>query len=191
MAAAADHESFYLAGGTAVALHLGHRRSIDFDWFSARALLDPASLAARLRERGVQMTVRALDRGTLHAGIEDVAVSFLEYLYPLLEPPVPWPEMGCTVASLAHLACMKLSAVASRGSRKDFVDVFALGHSGFPLERMLELYTTKYSVPDIAHVLTSLSYFDDAERETMPDMIWPLDWPDVRATIERWVRAAT
>lgn len=83
---------------------------------------------------------------------------------------------------------MKLSAIASRGARKDFIDLFALGRSGFGLARMLDLYQEKFQTRDIGHVVYSLTYFDDAEGEETPEMFWKLAWDDVKRTIEGWVR---
>jgi hypothetical protein len=188
LAPAATEAGFYLGGGTAVALHLGHRRSLDFDWFSDQPLVDPAALAERLRRNGITMSVRTVDRGTLHADLDGVAVSFLEYTYRRVEDGVSWSDLSCDVASLADLACMKLSAAASRGSRKDFVDIFAIGRSAIPLERMLALYTQKYDARDITHVLASLCYFDDAMNEPMPEMLWSVTWDEIAATLEGWVR---
>jgi hypothetical protein len=84
---------------------------------------------------------------------------------------------------------MKLAAVAQRGSRKDFVDVFALGRR-FTLEEMLGLYRHKFGVRDVGHVLVALSYFDDADRERMPTMLRPWKWPDIKASIRTWVARA-
>jgi hypothetical protein len=85
---------------------------------------------------------------------------------------------------------MKLAAVVQRGSRKDFVDVFALGER-LQLEDMLGLYRRKYGVRDVGHVLVALSYFDDADRERMPTTRRPWKWPDIKAAIRRWVRDAS
>lgn len=86
------------------------------------------------------------------------------------------------------LACMKLSAVAQRGSKKDFIDVYAIGLRHAALDRMLQLYREKFSIQDIAHVLYGLSYFDDADRERTPRMLWDVDWRFVKATLRDWVR---
>ena len=142
----ATEADFYLGGGTAAAIQIGHRRSVDLDWFS-----------------------------------------FLEYRYPLLEPPAEWARYGCRLASLPDLACMKLSAIAGRGTKKDFIDVFALGRSGLGLGEMLDLYKRKFSIRDIGHVVMSLTYFDDAEAEDMPTMLWDVGWSNVKQSIERWV----
>jgi len=184
----AARRGFYLGGGTAVAIHLGHRRSVDLDWFTGEPLTEPLRLAAALREAGVPVAVEAVEAGTLHGEADGVRLSFLEYRYPLVHPPVEWAPFGCSLASLEDLACMKLSAVAGRGARKDFLDLYALGRRHLSLPRMLDLYQRKFQTADVGHVLFSLTYFDDAEVEAMPEMLWDLDWQDVRRTIEGWVR---
>jgi hypothetical protein len=78
---------------------------------------------------------------------------------------------------------MKLSAIAQRGSKKDFVDIYALALSRRPLREMLRLYQEKYNVKDIAPVLYGLAYFDDADRERMPTMLWKVDWRAIRRSI--------
>lgn len=179
---------FYLGGGTALAIHLGHRRSLDLDWLTGERIADPMRLAQDIRDEGIPLVTGQIERGTLHGRVSGVRVSFLEYRYPLLKPLVSWPEGGCLIASLEDLASMKLSALAQRGSKKDFVDVYALGLRHKPLQEMLRLYQQKYSIEDIAHVLYGLAYFDDADRERMPRMLWDSDWRTVKKTIQEWVR---
>lgn len=82
---------------------------------------------------------------------------------------------------------MKLSALAQRGSRKDFIDIYALGRSGLSLETMLDHYRRKYAVKDILHVLYGLAYFDDAEGEAPPLLLWDLKWKEVKKTLQGWV----
>lgn len=179
---------FYLGGGTAVALHLGHRRSLDLDWFTEQPLTDPLGLAQELRSAGIDFRTGAVDRGTLHGTLSRVPCSFFEYRYPLVSSLVFWDECACSVASLDDLACMKLAAVAQRGSKKDFVDVYALGLRHAALPSLLSLYRQKFSIEDIGHVLYGLTYFDDADRERTPRMLWEVDWPTVKVTLQRWAR---
>jgi len=179
---------FYLAVGTALELHLGHRRSVDFDWFTEGFLPDPILLAQQLLDEDVPFETDSTERGTLHGTVAGVRVTFLEYRYPLMEPPVFSPGLGCRVAGLLDIACMKVSALAQRGSRKDFIDICALARSGITLEAMLHQYRRKHAVEDIAHVLYGLAYFDDAEREEAPYLIWDLNWKDVKRTIRGWLR---
>ena len=178
-----------LGGGTAVAIHLGHRRSVDLDWLTEQRLADPMRLAQDLRDAAIAFETGSVDRGTLHGSVLGVRVSFLEYRYPLLKPAIAWPTFECSIASLDDLACMKLLAVAQRGLRKDFVDVYALGLEHVALEDMLERYCRKFSVSDTARVLYSLTYFDDAERQPMPEMIWDTDWDTITKTVQDWIKA--
>lgn len=180
-------EGFYLAGGTAVALHLAHRRSVDLDWFTGGAMGDALALARRLQDRGAPLTVDAVRPGTLHARLHRVRVTFLEYRYPLLGEAVAWSEYGCQLAPLDDLGCMKLSAIAQRGAKKDFVDLYALATQHRPLPHLLQAYRRKYHVADLAHVLYGLAYFDDADRQRMPTMLWDVDWRTVKRTIRHWV----
>jgi hypothetical protein len=114
---------YYLAGGTALAIHLGHRRSLDLDWFTAERLPDPMALAQSLRDEGIPFATGQTAPGTLHGQVQNVRMSRFEFRYPLLEALVLWEEVGMRLASLDDLACMKLSAIAQRGSRKDFYDL--------------------------------------------------------------------
>lgn len=183
---AADN-GFYLAGGTAIAICLGHRESVDLDWFTGDEITDPLALAETLKAEGLDFDVASVARGTLHGSSEAVKLSFLEYRYPLLQPVTAWPEYGCELASLEDLACMKLSAISSRGAKKDFIDLYALGTTHLALPRMLELYQQKFQTTDLLHVLSSLAYFDDAEAEAMPKMHWSVDWEEIKRTVRTWV----
>jgi hypothetical protein len=174
---------FYLAGGTAVALRLGHRRSVDLDWFCNENIDDPLALAQTIASTGVPFETRSVSQGTLHGSVDSVLTSFFQFKYPLLEPLVPWKEMQCQLAGLDDLACMKLSAVAQRGAKKDFLDIYALVLKHRPLSELVQMYRTKFSVQDIGHVLYAIAYFDDAEREEMPEMLWDTDWAAVKATL--------
>lgn len=183
-----DAEGYYLGGGTAIALHLGHRRSVDLDWFTGGETPDLLALGRRIQEGGVDLEVSRVAPGTLHGEVSGVRVSLLEYRYRLLQPLVSCPEYGCQLASLDDLACMKLSALAQRGTRRDFVDIYVLALKHRPLPEMIGLYRTKYAVSETAHILYALSYFDDADHEPPPRMLWSMPWRTVKATIRGWVR---
>ncbi|MCL4819033.1 MAG: nucleotidyl transferase AbiEii/AbiGii toxin family protein [Vicinamibacteria bacterium] len=187
-AAAIAERGFLLGGGTALALVYAHRRSVDFDWFVDAPLGEPMQLAAGLRAAGVELTVTGVERGTLHATIDGVRVSFLEYRYPPLAPPIAAAVPPARLLSLDDLAAMKLSAAAQRGSRKDFVDLYVLATRHRPLAALLECYRAKFGIDDVGHVLFALGYFDDAEAEPMPEMLWPLGWDEVRQAMGGWVR---
>jgi nucleotidyltransferase AbiEii toxin of type IV toxin-antitoxin system len=178
----------YLAGGTSVALQLGHRRSVDLDWFSGQPIVDPMALARDLKSAKIPFETGSVGRGTLHGQVLGVRVSLLEFGYPLLRPPSVWSEMNCRLASLLDLAAMKLVAIAQRGSKKDFIDIHALGLQRFSLAQMLEAYQEKYGVDDVARILCSLTYFEDAEQEPTPMLLGDFSWDDCKETIRGWVK---
>jgi nucleotidyltransferase AbiEii toxin of type IV toxin-antitoxin system len=179
---------FYLAGGTALAIHLGHRMSVDLDWFTSHPFADSLILAQSLRTANMNLDIHQVSPGTLHGSIQNVRVTFLQFQYPLLKPLEHWKEMDCELAALEDLACMKLSAIAQRGARKDFCDLYALGKTTFSLQKMLGFYQRKFSIRDIGSVLYGLVYFDDAENERMPRMLWDVTWRDIKKTIIEWVK---
>jgi len=114
----------------------------------------------------------------------------LEYRYPLLGSFRSWQRCA-RLASRKDLAAMKIAALAQRGAKKDFVDVYALGSGYFSLRQMLRCYQEKYAVHDLVHVLYSLVYFDDADREPMPALLWDVNWRTVKDSIRQWIREVT
>lgn len=177
---------FYLAGGTAVALHMGHRRSVDFDWFTA-ARFAPLELAQELRDHGIAFVTEAEATGTLHGRVRGIPVSLLRHNYPLLAKTRTWRKIR--IAARADLSAMKLSAIAQRGAKKDFVDLYALGREDDSVRKMVRWYRKKYAVEEIGHLVRSLAYFDDAQAERMPRMLWKVNWRTTQTVIHGWVRA--
>jgi hypothetical protein len=172
--------TFYLAGGTALALHLGHRRSGDFDFFRAEAFV-PQDLLTSLRAGG-DLHVLQEAAGTVTVVLHGVPTSFFHYDYPMLRPlrNSPW---NLHIADPEDIAAMKLSAVAGRGSRKDFVDLYVYAQEIAPLERVFDRFRAKYRGihVDPYHLLRSLTFFDDADREAMPEMLRPIRWDAIRS----------
>ena len=125
----------------------------------------------------------ALAEQTVHGQIGGVKVSFLEFRPPLLESLVEWPEFGCRLASCADLAAMKLLAVAQRGTKKDFIDLYYL-LKHYSLKQILEFYAIKYGHTSTFMVLKSLSYFEDAEEDILPNVFdHSISWESVKKVI--------
>lgn len=186
VSAALSGSDFYLAGGTALALHLGHRLSRDIDLFSPSFSV-PEPLAADLTRRLPELRVSLVAPRTLYAELRGVQTSFFGYDFPLLEPPVA-PELGTVaVAGVADIAAMKLAAIASRGSRKDFVDLWCLVRTGRALRELLGLYSRKFRAHDIGHVVRSLTYFDEADQEPPLRLLLDAPWERVKGDFGRWV----
>jgi hypothetical protein len=181
-------DDVYLAGGTAVALHLGHRRSVDLDLFSLRADLDLEAIADRLHAAGA--TTIGLSDATLSVRIGTVPIDFVRYPYKTIGAFERGPE-NVRVASLRDLAVMKLAAIARRGIRRDFWDLHAIIDGGATtLTRVIDDYRSKFGLArsDVYHVLRALTWFEDAERDdVMPGGMTVKKWRDVRA----WFEGAT
>lgn len=180
--------AFYLAGGTAAALQLGHRLSLDLDLFSERRWSwDSASQA--LSACG-KVTVDIQEPGTFVGSVSGVRVSLFHYPHVLIEEPVP-THFGIPLAPLADIGCMKLVAVAQRGSKKDFVDIYHLGAAGYTVRDLIRLL--EHKMPGVSynptHIIKSLAYFDDAEQEPDPIMLVPYDWSAVREYCARQAEA--
>jgi hypothetical protein len=172
---------FYLAGGTALALRLGHRVSVDLDFFSQTdELLDDsrAEIVVTLRERRVVDVLEDVV-GNLLLEIEGHHVGFFGYGYALLEPA---DEIaGVRVASLADVGLMKLDAIADRGARKDFYDAYFISQR-IPLDRLLDHSSTKY--PHTrgfgVMVLEGMVDFDRADQDAPVETVPPVAWETVK-----------
>jgi len=169
--------NFYLAGGTALALQFGHRKSIDLDWFS-KDDFNTAELKEKLEESG-ELSLESEERNTLNIILDGVKVSFLGYRYSLLFPLLGWE--GIKIADWRDIACMKLDAVSSRGSKKDFIDLYFILKQ-IPVSDLLEFFNKKYKGIEYnrMHIFKSLNYFKDADEEPMPIMIESIKWQDVK-----------
>ena len=169
---------FCLAGGTSLALRIGHRISIDIDLFGSSDVHREDVLNA-LTELG-PMTLLKQSPNIRISSIHGVKVDLVNYRYPLLAPP---DEIeGIRLISLSDLAAMKLNAIAGRGSRKDFIDLYFLLRT-FSLDQMMRFYEAKYPDGNAFLVRKSLTYFDDAEQEAMPSLLEPANWQHIRTSI--------
>lgn len=189
LAAARVTRGFYLAGGTGLALRLNHRRSVDLDFFSRTNRLDAAgrrALLAALRPFPSWKTLEAKNE-TVHGLTGRVRVSFFWYPQPLVKP---LSQIASTrVASLEDIGVMKIAAIIGRGSRKDFVDLYAICQR-IPLTRLLALGQRKFAqVRDFRwQALKALNFFTDAEQEPIVVMIQPVSWGQITAFFSREVR---
>jgi len=169
-------ENFYLAGGTGLALRFGHRLSRDLDFFASDAFDEQRLLQGMQRLPGFSLTATAPQ--TVHAVVQGTKVSFLGYPYPVLFPPVPYLKVP--VADPRDIACMKISAIASRGARRDFVDLYVAAQR-LGLAELLRLFDRKFVQTHYSklHILKSLTFFEDAEKEPMPHLLLPLEWDEI------------
>jgi len=174
-------QNFYLAGGTALAIQLGHRESIDLDFFS-RENFSNSKLKEALSKIG-DYFLTGEEKGTLHGVLDDVKLSFLKYDYEQLYPFADFESVN--LADMRDIAAMKIDAISSRGSKKDFIDLYFLLEE-FTLTELISFFENKFKNIHYnkLHILKSLTFFDDAENEPMPIMLKGVSWEDVKKKIE-------
>ncbi|MBL0128037.1 MAG: nucleotidyl transferase AbiEii/AbiGii toxin family protein [Flavobacteriales bacterium] len=157
-------EGFHLAGGTALALQIGHRDSVDFDFFTPDPF-ETGKLFDILSDTftGMPLVKVQDERNTLSvvAG-ESIKLSCMRYPYPLLEPLIQTEYLQ--IADIADIGCMKLSAITGRGTMKDYVDLYFILFR-IPIEELLASCALKLPQLDRALILKALVYFDDLEDE--------------------------
>ena len=174
-------EGWVLAGGTGLALQIGHRISRDLAFFGPDAF-DSADLAAKLARVG-SVSVQGRSKGTLHITLAGLRVSYLAAQRPLLFAGTPY--RGLVVADPRDIAVMKVLAIGGRGSRKDFVDLYFYLRDGGSLASLFTMMHRRFKGIDFNeyHLLRSLVFFDDAETEPMPKMLRRVAWPEIRKAI--------
>ena len=153
-------EGFYLAGGTALALQIGHRDSIDFDFF-IEGNIDTLALWIKIQDifSGYSLIKTQDELNTLSCIIDgDIRLSFFGYNYPLIQ--IPSNESDLKLASILDIGCMKLSAITSRATLKDYVDLHFILQQ-ISLRELFEGMVKKFPTLDQGLVLKSLVYFDD------------------------------
>ena len=174
---------FNLAGGTSLALQIGHRKSVDLDLFGARPF-EKDEILDLLADVGACRPIHQT-KNILILNINGVKVDFVNYKYPLLRPPKM--EESIRLVDLPDIAAMKFSAITGRGRKRDFVDLYFLLQR-YSLGELFAFYNQKY--PDGAEFLVarSLTYFEDAETDEDPYLFEKADWPIVKKTISREVQ---
>ena len=171
-------EQTRLVGGTALALQLGHRKSIDLDFFGT---VDCEAEYLRESIAGIASLTILKESPHIHIYIVDgIKVDIVNYKYPWLDDVVL--EQGLRLASVSDIAAMKITAIIGRGTKKDFIDIAFLLHH-FSLEEILHFYVAKYNDSSVFMAMKSLAYFDDAEADPMPDMFVNQSWQQVKAYI--------
>ena len=157
-------KDFYLAGGTGLALQIGHRDSVDFDFFTKKdfSALDLFKEIKRVL-RGYNIKKTQEDQNTLSVSINrNIKLSFFTYKYKLIDKLKS--DANLNLASMADIGCMKLTAITSRATEKDYVDLyFVIKEIG--LRKLLSFAKTKFPDISLGLLLKSLVYFNDLVEE--------------------------
>ena len=165
---------FYLAGGTALALQIGHRDSIDFDFFCLDSF-DTTSLFSKIEQQFFGHNIVRLqdELNILEIVVDDVIrLSFMTYKYQFIEPVISTDFFD--LASIVDIGCMKLSAITSRTAYKDYVDLYFILNE-VSLQTLIDSLRVKLPTLDPSLALKSLVYFDDITPEEILYKINPVD----------------
>lgn len=178
---------FYLAGGTALAIQLGHRISVDLDFFSVDDF-EPQNLLISLNESLGEINVRNMSKGTLNSVINGEKVSFLRYPYKNIYPPLDF--RGCPIADYRDIGATKLMTISQRGLTRDFYDLDTVIQTGISLNQIVAIMEEKY--PNIKtimpHIIRSIGYFEDADNDPRPlirrahgfSMLTDSEWNEIK-----------
>lgn len=167
-----------LVGGTALALQLGHRKSVDLDFFGSMAF-DSNELEEALRPLGTVVPLKKSMNINIYL-VNGIKIDVVNYSYAWLEEAVLVD--GLRLASQADIAAMKVNAVIGRGTRKDFIDIAYLLRS-YSLSQILRFYFTKYPEASVFLASKSLAYYADADKDPMPVMFSSESWEEIKAFI--------
>ncbi|MBR0532222.1 MAG: nucleotidyl transferase AbiEii/AbiGii toxin family protein [Bacteroidales bacterium] len=173
-----------LVGGTALALQLGHRGSIDLDLFGSLQV-QSEEIRVKLSDAHRLTVLKESDNINIYL-IDDVKVDFVNYKYGWIDDAVR--DEGISLAGIKDIAAMKIAAIIGRGSKKDFIDLYFLLRF-FSLSDILDLYMLKYPDGSVFTAMKSLTFFEDAESDPMPVMFEGIGWEAMKTTVLEAVKA--
>ena len=176
----------YLAGGTALALQLGHRISYDLDFFTQEEFDEQMILPEIKKISNFQLEKIAWR--TILGKFKDVKFSMFYYKYPLLYAAKKFGMVNIT--DVRDIAAMKIAAIASRGTKRDFVDLYFICKENVSLPDAIQLYDKKYEnlATTKIHIVKSLVYFEDAESDETPKMLKKAAWEEIKRYFEKEVK---
>lgn len=172
--------NWYLAGGTALALQVGHRRSVDLDFFIKDKDFDNVELLEHFTS-GTDWHTDVSKEGTIYGTLLGAKVSFIAYPF-FIPAEQPIPHGSIRILTQNDIAVMKVIAISQRGKKRDFLDLYWLAHHGQSLEDVIRKLKEQYPfiAHDYHHILKSLVYFEDAENDPMPELYFDVTWDAIK-----------
>jgi hypothetical protein len=180
---------FHLAGGTSLALQLGHRLSVDLDLFTTSTFDNNIYLEHLENEYKFILDYQA--KNTLKGSINNIKVDFIRHGYNLLSPLIETENIR--IYSMPDIAAMKVNTITGNGTRsKDFVDLYFLLDQ-YTINGMLEFYRTKYNERNTFQALKSLNYYEEVDLSDWPVFIQGKEvaWEKVKIQIDAKCKEAT
>ncbi|MFA4831272.1 MAG: nucleotidyl transferase AbiEii/AbiGii toxin family protein [Patescibacteria group bacterium] len=186
-----NNSGWYLAGGTALSLNAGLRRSVDLDFFTKEKDFDDrAVLGNFLGNKNWKTSINT--KNTIYGELFKAKISFIAY--PFF---VPKQKMICygfiNILQPLDIAVMKLMAISQRGRKRDFFDLYWCAKNLEPLENLMKRLKVQY--PSVAHnyhhILKSLVYFEDAENDPNPEVYFKATWGEVKKFFKKEIPIVT
>lgn len=181
------NSEWYLAGGTALALQVGHRQSVDLDFFTHETDFNSGRLLKHFQKVKWQTTV--IKEGTIYGELYNAKVSFIAY--PFFVPTGAIVNYG-TIRILPpeDIAVMKVIAISQRGRKRDFYDLYWYIKNRAPLFEIVLRLSVQY--PNLNHnyhhIVKSLTYFADADKDPEPKLFFKASWPTVKRFFKNEVK---
>lgn len=180
---------WYLAGGTALALQVGHRQSVDLDFFTTKANFNELLVIRKLLATGNWQTSYN-ESGTIYGKYREAKMSLIAY--PFFVPSKEKLHCGTIRILLPHdIAAMKIIAVSQRGRKRDFIDLYWYVQNCESLINVVKRAVTQYpgQEKNIHHIIKSLVYFADAESDPEPRIMFKANWKQVKRFFRTQVKA--
>lgn len=170
---------WYLAGGTALALQAGHRRSVDLDFFSTEKIFDENILIEHFNPK--MWTTDSVEPRTVYGTLNGAKVSFIAY--PFFVPRKPFHKIGSVhMLDIDDIAVMNIVAISQRGRKRDFIDLYWYVQHRMPLIKVMKKLKEQYPsvAHDYHHILKSLTFFEDAENDPPARLVADVPWNTVK-----------
>ena len=175
-----ENSNWYLAGGTALALSAGTRKSVDLDFFTeAKEFSGEELLSHFIDNKNWRTGIHK--KNTIYGTFFNAQISFI--VNPAFIPKQDPLRFGSIkILQPLDIAVMKIIAISQRGRKRDFFDVYWCAKNIEPLENTIKRLRTQY--PSVAHnyhhILKSLVFFEDAENDPIPDIHFEVTWKQVK-----------
>lgn len=179
-----DYIPYSLGGGTGLSLQLGLRKSYDFDFF-VKDNFTPDAVYSSLQNIATE-NIKAINvdnKGTCDAIVDGIQVSFFYYPYKTINPVVKTEKIpNLQILSIPDIAAMKCVAIGNRGTKKDFFDLYeVLQKENIEPRQLASWILEKYGYDrNYAYITMGLNYFEDAEREKLPETFVPYNWDNIK-----------
>ncbi len=186
-----EKSGWYLAGGTALALQVGHRQSVDLDFFTQKDAFLPVSVIRNFKSQK-NWRSNIIEEGTVYGELFGAKISFIAY--PFFVPNLTFKKYGrIKVLQPIDIAVMKIIAISQRGRKRDFFDLYWCAKNLEPMEDIIRKLKIQYSsvAHDYHHILKSLVYFTDAESDPDPKIFFPVKWKEVKKFFEQEIPQIT